>query len=53
MKTLTKPYVQVPPPARLGWSYDNYFLEQLAKIKQKTDSKHKKITVAYNTLARG
>jgi len=46
MKTLAKPYVQVPPPARIGWRYDNYFLEQLAKIKHKTDNKLSKITVA-------
>ncbi len=46
MKTLTKPYVQVPPPARIGWSYDNYFLKQLAKIKHKADNKHSKINVA-------
>jgi hypothetical protein len=46
MKTLTKPYVQVPPPARIGWHYDNYFLEQLAKIKHKPTIKRPKITAA-------
>jgi hypothetical protein len=32
---MTKPYTQLPPPPRANWHYDNYFLEQLAKIKHK------------------
>jgi hypothetical protein len=46
MKTLSKPYVQIPPPPRIGWHYDNYFLEQLAKIKHQAEIKHAKNTLA-------
>jgi hypothetical protein len=42
MKTITKPYTQTAPQPRTGWNYDNYFLEQLAKIK-KTTINHRKI----------
>lgn len=36
MKLTTKPRIPQPPP-RIAWHYDNYFLEQLAKTKPKTD----------------
>jgi hypothetical protein len=39
MNPMTQPPLKQPPPARIGWSYDNYFLEQLAKIKQTSNNK--------------
>jgi hypothetical protein len=43
MKTITKPHTHLPPPPRTDWSYDNYFLEQLAKIKNKAEAANCKI----------
>jgi hypothetical protein len=46
MKTMAKPHVRTPPPPRTGWHYDNYFLEQLAKLKPKANNNHFKNSIA-------